>query len=147
MEFTEQDVLDARRWYMEPRGKKRTHNGGRVLMRASLYIGAAQDDQEVTIHSSIAPTVVVREGAWYRQITLGVWNEWDTVGLKEASDEFGCSVEYWRRECNAGRVIGARKYGNAWRIPRSWLQTSQTYGPGMFNQRHDRPYKKPKKDC
>jgi hypothetical protein len=143
MEFTEQDVLDARRWFFEKPGKKKTHNGGRVLMRASLYIGIAQDDQEVTVHSNIAPTVVVREGAWYRQITLLVWDEENTISIQEASDRFGMSIEYWRRECAAGRIIGARKSGNAWRIPLNWLQTSQTYGDGMFGKYENRRYKKP----
>ena len=45
------------------------------------------------------------------------------VSPEEAATYFGVDVEHIRRLCREGKIPGARKLGNLWRIPRAFLST------------------------
>jgi len=45
------------------------------------------------------------------------------VSPEEAAAYFDIDVEHMRRLCREGKVPGARKLGNLWRIPRGFLTT------------------------
>jgi excisionase family DNA binding protein len=45
------------------------------------------------------------------------------VSPEQAATYFGVDVEHIRRLCREGKIPGARKLGNLWRIPRTFLST------------------------
>lgn len=55
-------------------------------------------------------------------LLLGIARAQETeLSAAEAAIEADTSESYWRNQCAAGRVPGARKVGKTWLIPRSWV--------------------------
>ncbi len=48
------------------------------------------------------------------------------VSPEDAARFFDVDVEHIRRLCREGKIPGARKIGNLWRIPRAFLSTDVT---------------------